>query len=146
MKLDVVDSLCFAPLLGELESLCVKIDPNDRTLGANQARHKETDIANAATDIKYAHAGANPGRKQHPLGQRSNQLGLLDQTVILGARTAKRIVGIIHRVCLRSLPCLAKIMLLPSLRLQWLVSARPWCSTWSIVVRGSMALQQIGIH
>src|SRR5215471_14511495 len=90
MKLDVVDSLCFAPLLGELESLCVKIDPNDRTLGANQARHKETDIANAATDIKYAHAAANPGRKQHPLGQRSNQLGLLDQTAILGPRTAKR--------------------------------------------------------
>jgi hypothetical protein len=84
-ELDIAESFCAAPLIGELESLSVKIDPDDQTLRTDQGRRKEADIANAAADIKYAHAAADAGREQHPLGQRSSQLGLFDQTVVLGA-------------------------------------------------------------
>jgi hypothetical protein len=97
VELDVAESLCAAPLRGQLESLSVKIDPDDHTLRTDQRSGKEADVTNTATDIKYAHAAADSGREQHPLGQWSNQVGLFDQTVVLGARTAKRVVGIIHR-------------------------------------------------
>jgi hypothetical protein len=52
-ELDACYRLCGAPLFHESESLSVKIDPDDKTLRTNDGSHKEADIANTATNIKY---------------------------------------------------------------------------------------------
>jgi hypothetical protein len=47
-------------LLRDLDGRGVEIDADDRTLGANQGGHKETNVTDAATNIKHMHAAANP--------------------------------------------------------------------------------------
>ena len=59
-KLNVADSLRGSPLLGELESFSVEIDPSDRTIWADQRSHKEADIADSTTDIEHSHATHDP--------------------------------------------------------------------------------------
>jgi len=83
--------------------LKVEIDPNDLTLGTNQPSHKEADTADAATHIEHSYAARNPSRKQHPFRKGPRQLGLFDQPVVLGARTTKRIIGVVHQASLRSI-------------------------------------------
>jgi hypothetical protein len=59
-ELDVDDSLRLPPFLRDLESVRVKIDTDDGTLGTNQLSHEETHIADAAANIKHLHALTNP--------------------------------------------------------------------------------------
>ena len=54
-------------------------------------------IAHAAANVEDVHGGTDTGRAQHPFRQGPKQLGLLDQAVVLGIRSAKRVVGVLQQ-------------------------------------------------
>jgi hypothetical protein len=93
---DVGDCLRGAPLLGDNDGLAVNIHSGDRTLRADEGADQEADVAGPAPDVKNVHARADPSAAQHPLGQRPEDLSLLDQSLIFATAAAKDIAGVFH--------------------------------------------------
>src|SRR5262249_11108085 len=64
----------------------------------NYASDKETNIADATTNIEHTHAWLDPSCEQHSFGYGSKYVGLLNQPLVFGRRSTERIVSVIHRV------------------------------------------------
>src|SRR5262249_23080043 len=85
------------PFVRKANCLAIKIDAENRALRDDYLAHKETDIARATADVQHMHAVTEPGRTHHSFRNRSKQLRLHYQPVVLGLRSAKRVVSIIHQ-------------------------------------------------
>ena len=99
---DVGDPQRGAPVVRQADCIAVEIDADHRALGADELAHQKADVTRPAADVEHMHASADAGRAQQPFGERPEQVGLLDQSVVFGVRPAQRVVGIVHRSCLAS--------------------------------------------
>jgi hypothetical protein len=89
---------------GDRQDARIPIDPHDRSRRPDQRGRQERDVARAAAQVQHAHPGTDSRPPEDPLGERPEEVRLLDEPLTFRSGSSQHVLRRARRVVHESAP------------------------------------------